>query len=122
MVLTPQGRRDAAFTAIATERDYQDAGLGNSAMSPERTLEMRVIHETGGRALTLGEGILVMEKILDDAKRHWYKPEEYEAALVHVRKIAGVATQLMENYGAPPRVFGEMRVADKSDSLMHHRV
>jgi len=96
-------RRLAAYTAIDTERDYQEAQQGNSRKSNERLGEMQTITETNGKCLTLGEGILVMEKLLDDARGHWYSPDGYNEALHHVRKVAGVATQLMENFGAPPR-------------------
>lgn len=80
--------RAAAFTAINSERDYQDAERGNAA---------------GGNMASLGEHLLVIEKLLADAKQAWYKPGGVPDALDHVRKIAGVAVRCMEKHGAPKR-------------------
>lgn len=118
-----QQRRDAAFHAIETERDYQDAQLGNSEHHSQREVEIATLVAKQGNALSLGEGILCMEKLLDDTRKHWYSPEGFEEALHHVRKIAGVATQLLENFGAPPRLLpitGTMSATDEGDVSYHN--
>lgn len=111
--------RDVVYDVIDGERDYQNAGEGNAKPHPESG-------RTDGR-LTLGEGILVMERILDQARAEWYKgPDGHKLTLPYVRKVAGVAVQLLENFGAPPREYhvplsanitGEMHAVDKGDAL-----
>jgi hypothetical protein len=81
-------KRIDAYLAFDSERDYQDAGLGNSR---------------GGGMNTVPEHILVMSKLLDDARNAWYKPDGTADALEHVRKIGGVATRCLEMHGAPLR-------------------
>ena len=101
--MTDQQRRDAAFHAIETERDYQDAHRGNAAVSPMRKDEINRMFHDDVYALTLGEGILCMERILHQAREKWYHPDQQLEMMDDIRKVAGVATQLMENFGAPPR-------------------
>ena len=81
-------KRIDAYLAIDSERDYQDAGRGNAA---------------GDGMTSIPEHLLVMEKLLNDAKLAWYHPGGLMDALNHVRKIGGVATRCMEIHGAPLR-------------------
>lgn len=84
-------RRAAAYAAIDTERDYQDAGKGNAQR-----------HEAMP-AMTPGEYILCMEKCLADARADWYKPDGSKTCLAHIRKVSALGVACMELYGAPPR-------------------
>lgn len=81
-------KRIDAYLAIDSERDYQDAGRGNAAANDMNSV---------------GEHLLVIEKLLNDAKLAWYTPDGGPDALDHVRKIGGVATRCMEVHGAPLR-------------------
>lgn len=84
--------RESVYAAIDSERDYQEAGAGNA----RRHANMP--------GMTPGEIILCMEKCLQDARDAWYKPNGGEACIPFVRKVAGLAVQAMELYGAPQRV------------------
>lgn len=84
-------KRIDAYLALDSERDYQDAGRGNAKR-----------HE-GRPELTVGEHILILEKLVADARVEWYKPDGRNTAIEHVRKIGGVAVRCMELYGAPLR-------------------
>lgn len=84
-------RRAAAYTAIDTERDYQDAQRGNAKR-----------HE-GMPAMTPGEYILCMEKCLADARLAWYGPGGGVECLQHLRKVSALGVAAMELYGAPKR-------------------
>lgn len=85
--------RQEVYAAIDTERQYQDAGVGNAkrheAMPP----------------MTPGEHILCIEKVLNDAREAWYKPDGGVHCLPHLRKAAALSVQCMERYGAPIRVI-----------------
>lgn len=84
--------RSTVYSAIDSERAYQDAGAGNAnrhANAPDRLLP--------------GELILCMEKCLADARAAWYAPTGGTDCLPHIRKVAALAVQAMENYGAPRR-------------------
>jgi hypothetical protein len=83
--------RETAYNAIDSERAYQEAQRGNAKR-----------HE-GQPAMKPGELILCMEKCLQDARDAWYKPDGGEACLPFLRKVAALAVQAMENYGAPRR-------------------
>lgn len=82
------GSRDAVYRVIDGERDYQTMGKGNAGPA---------------RELMMGEGIAVMEEILAQARTEWYKADGTKNALPYIRKVAAVAVQLMERYGAVPR-------------------
>jgi hypothetical protein len=84
-------KRIDAYLAIDSERDYQDAGRGNAN------------RDSSLPELTVGEHILIMRKLLNDAELAWYAPQGSTDALEHVRKIGGVATRCMEIWGAPLR-------------------
>jgi hypothetical protein len=81
-------KRIDAYLAIDSERTYQDAGRGNAAANDMNSIP---------------EHLLVIEKLLADAKLAWYHPGGSPDALEHVRKIGGVATRCMEIHGAPLR-------------------
>jgi hypothetical protein len=87
-----QAPRFAAYAAIDSERDYQDAGLGNAAR-----------HEGAPPHLLPGEVILCMEKCLSDAREAWYRPDGATNALPFLRKVSALGVQAMERYGAPLR-------------------
>lgn len=84
--------RELAFEAIETERAYQDAGFGNA-------------RNTEGRKLTPGEILLALDKIVQDSKHVWYKPDSTVRVAHNIRKIGGLAVQFLERYGAPKREF-----------------
>lgn len=83
--------RVAAYKALDSERDYQDAG-----MADESKPSMHV--------LTPGEIILAMEECLQHARTAWYhSAHPHTGMLNYIRKIGGLAMQGMEQYGAPQR-------------------
>jgi hypothetical protein len=84
-------KRTAVYAAIDTERNYQDAHLGNSKPHP------------GREVMAPGEFILCMEKCLADARAEWYKPGGSVSCLDYVRKVAALGVACMEHHGAPPR-------------------
>jgi hypothetical protein len=84
--------REGAYAAIDSERAYQDAGRGNAQR-----------HEGSSPKLMPGEVILCIEKCLHDAREAWYKPNGGKECLPYLRKVAALAVQAMENYGAPLR-------------------
>ncbi len=90
--------RDAVYAIVDGERDYQNGGEGNAAPSTE--LRAKGVH---ANPLSFGEGLLCLEEILRKARAEWYFPDGTPKALPYVRKAAGVAIQLLENFGAPPR-------------------
>lgn len=86
-----QASRAEVFSAIDGERAYQDAGQGNARR-----------HE-GRPEMNPGECILCIEHLVHEARKAWYKPDGGTACLPHIRKLAAVAVQCMENHGAPER-------------------
>lgn len=84
--------RAEVYAAIDSERAYQDGGLGNAQR-----------HAGMPQQMAPGEIILCMEKCLTDARTAWYAPGGGVACLDHVRKVAALAVQAMEVYGAPHR-------------------
>lgn len=87
--------RDAVYAIVDGERDYQNNGEGNAAPPADSGLV--------ANPLSLGEGILCLEEILRKARTEWYKPDGRVPAMPYIRKAAGVAIQLLENFGAPAR-------------------
>lgn len=83
--------RSEVYSALDGERDYQDLQKGNAKR-----------HE-GAPPMTPGEHILCMEKILNDARETWYKPDGGFECLNHIRKATALGVQCMERYGAPRR-------------------
>lgn len=83
--------RAEVYAAIDSERTYQDEQLGNAKRHTDQPV------------MTPGELLLCMEKCLADAREAWYKPNGGDACLPYVRKVAGLAVQTMERWGAIPR-------------------
>ena len=83
--------RDEVYTAIDSERDYQD----------------RVWHRkenTDPTALTIGEYILLLEEYTAHARREWtLEPKPEVNSLEFIRKVGGIAVNCMEQHGAPHR-------------------
>jgi len=84
--------RDEVYRVIDGERDYQDAGLGNSKRHPDQPATM-----------TPGEYLLCMEEVLSDGRKVWYKPDGSQACLDYVRKLAALCVACMQIHGAPAR-------------------
>lgn len=83
--------RSEVGDAVDSERDYQDAQMGNSKR-----------HE-GQPPMTPGEFILCMEKCLADARDVWYRPDGGKMCLDNIRKVTALGVQCMEMHGAPQR-------------------
>ena len=83
--------RKQVYVVIDGERDYQISGIGNSKR-----------HE-GQPAMTPGEYILCMEKLLSDARNEWYKPDGGKNCLPSIRKVTALGVACMELHGAPSR-------------------
>jgi hypothetical protein len=85
---------EEVYDIIDGERWYQDSFLGNA----------RREGQFEGTPLTPGEILCCMQKILNDTRDEWYKPGGTVGAQDGVRKIAALAVQYMERYGAKPRL------------------
>lgn len=83
--------REAAYNAVDSERDYQDAQRGNAKR-----------HANQG-PMQPGEILLAMEECLAHARAAWYKPDGGTACLPFVRKVSALGVQAMERFGAPLR-------------------
>jgi hypothetical protein len=79
--------RDDVYTLIDGERDHQDAKWGEIEDHP---------HE-------VGSWILILEKLVQDARLAWVGKTGDKGALAEVRQIAAVAVACMEEHGAPRR-------------------
>lgn len=81
--------RAKVYTAIDSERDYQDKKWGEmDAANP----------------LTVGEFVLLLEQYAAEARAVWsreFKPNTETVDIV--RKVAGIAVNCMEQHGAPHR-------------------
>lgn len=87
----PVARMDV-YSAIETERDYQDAMTARGDR-PDMATHM-----------PLSSILLAMERILHDARSQWYSDAQpYEQTMHSVRKIAGLAVKAGEQYGMPVR-------------------
>lgn len=83
--------RIAAYAAIDSERDYQDAKWGNKPSGG--------MHEVNGY-------LVFMQSYLTEAMNICTRnadPEASSMALHNVRKIAALAVACMEQHGAPKR-------------------
>ena len=81
--------RAEVYAAIDTERKYQERMWGEAQ---------------GGRRLSIGEQILLIEEYVARARHEWSIDKGPELkALEFVRKIAGIAVNCMESHGAPHR-------------------
>jgi hypothetical protein len=104
--LTPT--QHAALVALASERHYQNRGLGNARR-----------HEGARPILSVGEIILAMEKCLADARATWYRPDGATAALDDLRKVTALGFQALENHGAPTRlVYDERGHPESNDDYL----
>src|SRR5277367_4994054 len=95
-VATHRTTRADVYTAIDTEREYQD-----SFVLPDN--EYWQTH-------TLGEFILMLNQYSAQAQTKWTHPTDpdlrgFENSLHEVRKIAALAVRCMEQHGAPLRVL-----------------
>jgi hypothetical protein len=79
--LIPKVRCDA-YDAIDTERAFQDQHRQPTSLPGQ---------------------LLILEKLLSDAKHHWYYDKDNNDVINHMRKIAAVAVHVMEIHGARPR-------------------
>ena len=80
--------RAAAYDAIDSERDYQDA------LPPNRT---------DGRSHSVGDYVTMMQHYQTELVRAWTLNAGDEASLEVMRKIAGIAVHCMEDHGAIKR-------------------
>ncbi|MEE8372504.1 MAG: hypothetical protein V3R87_02045 [Dehalococcoidia bacterium] len=84
--------RHLVYKAIDSERDYQDS-LWRDQSHPEHR-----------NPLTIGEFILLVEQYTSEARAEWTVEPKLEIEALNVmRKIAGIATNCMEQHGAPQR-------------------
>lgn len=83
--------RDAAYDAIDSERDYQDALRGVSGKASPRDNRVKAF-------------ILYMGEYLDRARRiaatDW-SPACDDKCLIQIRKVASLGVAIMESHGAP---------------------
>lgn len=84
--------RADVYTAIDTERAYQDA-MTERSDRPDMVANM-----------PLSSILLAMERLLHDARNKWYSDSEPYSETMHlVRKVAGLAVKAGEKYGMPNR-------------------
>lgn len=76
--------RHDVIEAIMGERDYQNK-------------------KWPGHSHTTGEWILILDKLVHDARREWVTGHGDNSALHEVRQIAATAVACMEECGAPQR-------------------
>ena len=77
--------RKEVFTAINSERDYQDDKWG---LEDTHSLE---------------EWVLYMEEYIAKARKALADDEDDDEALENIRKVAGLVVAAMEDHGAPQR-------------------
>lgn len=84
--------RQSVFLAINTERNYQDLMAADDDR-PDMVKD-----------LGIGATLLAMEENLSRARSSWYSgADNHPEAMAYVRKVAGLAVQLGERLGMPPR-------------------
>jgi hypothetical protein len=78
--------RAEVYAALDTERNYQDRKYATHRHTP-------------------GEWLLIMEKLLADAKKAWYTncDAPTEQVLHEIRQVTATGVAALEQYGAPPR-------------------
>jgi hypothetical protein len=86
----PQASRTRVYSAVDSERLYQDAGKGNAARHDEK-------------AMSPGEFIVCMEEYLAKARAAWCKAGGVEPSLHEIRKVTALGVHCMELHGAPFR-------------------
>ena len=86
-------KREAAFTAIDSERDYQDARWGDSGSSGQ----------PGNGERTIDEFALYIAAYTNKMVEQCGTFADPIAKLHTIRKVAGLAVACMEQHGAPLR-------------------
>ena len=86
--------RQEVYTAIDTEREYQDKHIAND---PERHDRVNDANHSVGAYLTM------LDAYVRKAQDAWTDHAGHDRALEIVRKIAGIAVHCMEDHGAPLR-------------------
>lgn len=85
--------RSEVFSAIDSERDYQQSLIRQAGRYEEETKPLEAY------VLYMGQ---YLQKVKDDLSFIW-GPESLEKALNGLRKVAALATAAMETHGAIPR-------------------
>lgn len=87
-----QPAREAAYRAFDSERDYQDTFWPQDG-------RLGVPNP-----LTIGEFVLLLEQYCSEARAMWKTEKKPEGQTLEiVRKIGGIATNCLEQHGAPIR-------------------
>ena len=94
--------RYEVYRAINSERNYQDAQLGNAK------------RREGQPPMSPGEIILCMEECLMKARETWYRPDGGEKCLDDIRKVTALGVLCMERYGAPHRTVNKENQNDNT--------
>lgn len=89
--------RQEVFSAIDSERDYQDSRWGGT-LSGERPAP-----EGEGGDRSLDEFILYIRGYASDLADFAAKSSDWQEKLHKVRKVAGLCVAAMEQHGAPHR-------------------
>lgn len=82
--------RKEVYSLIDEEREYQDTIVGNKYNQS--------LHPVAAE-------ILMMEDYISRARKMWTDSKGDEAALDHIRKVAGLAVRCIEHHGAPSRTL-----------------
>jgi hypothetical protein len=94
---TQKVTRQEVYTAIDSERDYQDSRYGLK-LSGERPAS-----EGEGGNRTLDEFILYIQNYAHDVGAFASTSSDWEQKLHKIRKVAGLCVAAMEQHGAPHR-------------------
>lgn len=89
--------RLTVYKAIDGERKYQDS--------------------LNGRALLVGEEILLIEEYAMRARKEWavdFSDNPEIVAMHFIRKVAAIAVRAMEHHGALKRVHGEISESEQT--------
>lgn len=89
--MNPFFKRQEVYRVIDGERDHQDKKWGSIEKHP---------HE-------VGSWILIMESLLDDARKGWQSAQGNTAALDEIRKVVSVGVACIEQHGCPSREWIE---------------
>jgi hypothetical protein len=82
--------------------------MRHSSIMPEvlASIESELIHQMQkwpGHSHTTAEWLLILEKLVADARREWVTGHGDNSALHEIRQIAATAISAMEQCGAPKR-------------------
>lgn len=100
-------QREAAFGAIDSERDYQDA------------LSRNVVNREDQEGFSPMSNLCIIEELCAQMKSDFYKKPGHPS-MDYMRKIAATAVRTMESFGAPLRGERSLIVGDiveKNDHL-----